>query len=540
VEAGVAIPVASQRLNALYACVTATEDWAADLQDMLVPKGVLPRKGCRAKLDGLVGSLHRSAGAFAALLRRAVPGTELAPPCARKAARYGLVAHTLPEDLSSYCLCLEECPAGQEQRGGNQLISCDSCESKYHIKCVGVNPQTAKSLRKYTCHICSAIRMGCVDNEPVTGEEALARLRHTSRPELATLEDHLTAAQDLAVESKHEAELGSALLTLELATASASALVERHMLAMRSEAATEGALPEGALRLLLRAALSGEVNCVPLAERVLAAIRVARWRAKADALLAREEPATISVDNLSKLVRDGTALGLGSSCPLHVLLNHRLEMVRNWQGLVRRALASQPQHTETLRTLLQAGKHVAHAAKVDKLQQELAAAIKTYCYCQQTYDEERPMLSCDHCSEWYHYDCLGLPAPATPSGAGGPTEPVYRCPTCTVKAGAALSLEELPEAARRAVEAARRAVEAAQRATEPDKTPGDSPAHATAAEDTSESSDGGPMETEAAPTGGMAAAPPMQTGVLPDGLSASVVDSPVYRRPNCQPSGVTS
>ena len=33
-----------------------------------------------------------------------------------------------------------------------------------------------------------------------------------------------------------------------------------------------------------------------------------------------------------------------------------------------------------------------------------------YCVCQREYDDSRPMVACDHCDEWYHYDCIGLAA----------------------------------------------------------------------------------------------------------------------------------
>lgn len=33
---------------------------------------------------------------------------------------------------------------------------------------------------------------------------------------------------------------------------------------------------------------------------------------------------------------------------------------------------------------------------------------RRYCYCQKKNDPLRPMICCDKCLEWYHYDCLNF------------------------------------------------------------------------------------------------------------------------------------
>lgn len=43
--------------------------------------------------------------------------------------------------------------------------------------------------------------------------------------------------------------------------------------------------------------------------------------------------------------------------------------------------------------------------------QALRARCVLYCVCQKPYDEDRAMIACDRCSEWYHFSCLDLPEP---------------------------------------------------------------------------------------------------------------------------------
>lgn len=44
-------------------------------------------------------------------------------------------------------------------------------------------------------------------------------------------------------------------------------------------------------------------------------------------------------------------------------------------------------------------------------QQDLRTRSELYCICQKPYDDDQSMIACDHCGEWYHYSCLGLPDP---------------------------------------------------------------------------------------------------------------------------------
>ncbi|KAK9277604.1 hypothetical protein L1049_007149 [Liquidambar formosana] len=42
-----------------------------------------------------------------------------------------------------------------------------------------------------------------------------------------------------------------------------------------------------------------------------------------------------------------------------------------------------------------------------------------YCICRKPNDR-RPMIACDHCDEWYHFDCIKLSSPPK----------IYICPAC--------------------------------------------------------------------------------------------------------------
>lgn len=66
------------------------------------------------------------------------------------------------------------------------------------------------------------------------------------------------------------------------------------------------------------------------------------------------------------------------------------------------AVAAARAHVEQLPGLL---------LQADPEVEALTEASKAYCLCQALYDEVRPMLGCDYCSDWFHWECVGLQPP---------------------------------------------------------------------------------------------------------------------------------
>ena len=67
--------------------------------------------------------------------------------------------------------------------------------------------------------------------------------------------------------------------------------------------------------------------------------------------------------------------------------------------------------------------------------EELGERCEVYCVCQTAYDATRPMISCDACEGWFHYECCDM----RPPSADEPEDENARftCPPCCRAAGAA-------------------------------------------------------------------------------------------------------
>lgn len=63
------------------------------------------------------------------------------------------------------------CVCQQPYNVDTAMVSCDVCEDWYHLRCVGVTQTAAKSMKKYVCPVCTALKGNA---EPL--EAALAKV----------------------------------------------------------------------------------------------------------------------------------------------------------------------------------------------------------------------------------------------------------------------------------------------------------------------------------------------------------------------------
>ena len=71
--------------------------------------------------------------------------------------------------------------------------------------------------------------------------------------------------------------------------------------------------------------------------------------------------------------------------------------------------------------------------------------MKLYCLCKLPHDGERPMLQCDSCRDWFHWDCVGLNPPGDDEDDEEVAPADFQCPSCCVKVTEPFQPAHLPK-----------------------------------------------------------------------------------------------
>jgi len=88
---------------------------------------------------------------------------------------------------------------------------------------------------------------------------------------------------------------------------------------------------------------------------------------------------------------------------------------------------------EAAQMLLQEGRSLPLYLK-DELE-ELGERCELYCVCRSAYDALRPMICCDRCDGWFHYECIGMQPPAPGEEDEDGENVKFSCPECCAAQG---------------------------------------------------------------------------------------------------------
>lgn len=204
-------------------------------------------------------------------------------------------------------------------------------------------------------------------------------------------------------------------------------------------------LSEGMLHQLLKSALAMELDGTEHAERILHLLRCNRWRARVESALgASSSGSKAGVEVIGKLLLEAERHDIDARSDVAgAKLLEAAEATRVWQESARAAIAALKASGSDRAAFDAAAGRAKELMKeaealplrVDKDVESLGEYSKPYCLCRRPYDDQIPMLECDHCAEWFHFDCVGLRGPGT-EGGGEELPEHYRCPTCCMQLGA--------------------------------------------------------------------------------------------------------
>ena len=88
---------------------------------------------------------------------------------------------------------------------------------------------------------------------------------------------------------------------------------------------------------------------------------------------------------------------------------------------------------EAAQMLLQEGRSLPLYLKEEL--EELGERCELYCVCRSAYDALRPMICCDRCDGWFHYECIGMQPPAPGEEDENAENVKFACPECCAAQG---------------------------------------------------------------------------------------------------------
>jgi histone demethylase JARID1 len=135
---------------------------------------------------------------------------------------------------------------------------------------------------------------------------------------------------------------------------------------------------------------------------------------------------------------------------------------------------------EEVQALMEEGRRL----KIDLKEEleELGERCEVYCLCQTAYDAARPMISCDKCEGWFHYECCDMRPPSEEEPEDADAH--FKCPKCCDAEGTAYVPFRPPPIEKNAAdEDEDEAAAAAAAAAGHDQNPAPSPEEAEAKQD---------------------------------------------------------
>ncbi|KAI3713400.1 hypothetical protein L1987_71977 [Smallanthus sonchifolius] len=299
---------------------------------------------------------------------------------------------------TSFCMfCLSD---SQNQ----DLLTCSVCMDCYHLNCVKPTVGGTSHAASNMCSYCHIIECGKISRLKIDAK----------RPEFDMFLELLSDADNLCVEIEEKAIIHQiieksmahkACLTKILEFSSSSSGEDLTFVVRKLSTALKAVEVAGVY--------DRESNC-----KFDLALARNSWRVRVSKLLKGSQKP--SIHQVQRLLKEGLTINIA----LEDYFWHRLETMKQfglqWAMKAKKVSAdSGALELHKVFELIAEGENIpVHFDKELKLLKERSML---YCICRKPYDQ-RPMIACDKCDEWYHFDCIRLSwAPKN-----------YICPACKV------------------------------------------------------------------------------------------------------------
>ncbi|XP_049378472.1 uncharacterized protein LOC125843295 [Solanum stenotomum] len=297
--------------------------------------------------------------------------------------------------------------------GVNQkLLTCSTCNDCFHLKCIGWSPGDANDSKVFICPYCHFMNSGKISRN---GSDPLNIGRKCLK--LHKLVELLSDAEDLCLWIQERAvlhQIGQKALDFKARIEEIVKFVLAYPDEDLSIIAKKFCVALKAVHIV--GAYDSEAN-----SKLELALARTSWKIRAQRLLDGSQKPSIQV--LQRHLKEGLAVGIPSEDYFRQSLIEVKNIGLQWADNAKKVSTDGGAlGLDKVFELITEGENL--PVSCEKELKLLRDRSMLYCICRRPYDQ-RPMIACDKCDEWYHFDCIKLSS----------LPKIYICPACCCMEG---------------------------------------------------------------------------------------------------------
>ncbi|KAM3396817.1 lysine-specific demethylase 5A [Capsicum galapagoense] len=297
--------------------------------------------------------------------------------------------------------------------GVNQkLLTCSTCNDCFHLQCIGGSPGDPNDSKVFSCPYCHFMNSGKISRN---GSDPLnigrKKFKLHKLVELLSDDEHLC----LWIQER------TVLHQIAQKALDFKARIEEIVKFVLSYSDKDLSIIAKKLCVALKAvhvvgAYDSESN-----SKIELALARTSWKIRAQRLLDGSHKPSIQV--LQRHLKEGLAVGIPSEDYFRQRLTEVKNIASQWADMAKKVSTDGGAlGLDKVFELIMEGENL--PVSCEKELKLLRDRSMLYCLCRKPYDQ-RPMIACDKCDEWYHFDCIKLSS----------LPKVYICPACCCMEG---------------------------------------------------------------------------------------------------------